>query len=241
MRRHWLRGGFPRSYLAEDDTQSVEWRQDFIRTFLERDLVQMGVSIQTRRLERFWQMCAHLHGQLLNSSKLGESLGLSHHTIRSYVDLLDHAFILRVLAPLEANLKKRLVKSPRVYIRDTGLLHALLGIDSQNELLGHPVYGASWEGYVIENILSLLPHWKPSFYRTASGTEIDLILEKAGQRIAVECKVSTSPHVGKGFWNALADLGITRAWIISPVNEAYPYERGVTIGPPDAFIDRMIV
>jgi uncharacterized protein len=240
MRRHWLRGGFPRSYLAEDEAESFEWRQDFIRTFLERDLSQMGVNIQARRMKRFWQMCAHLHGQLLNSSKLGESLGLSHHTIRSYVDLLDHAFILKVLMPLEANLKKRLVKSPRVFIRDAGLLHALLGIESQNELLGHPVYGASWEGYVIENIVSMLPDWNAAFYRTASGTELDLILEKAGRRIAVECKVSTSPQVGRGFWNAIADLDVSEAWIISPVKEPYPFERGVTVAPPDVFIDRFM-
>ena len=240
LRRHWLRGGFPRSYLAESDAESHLWRHDFIRTFLERDLNQMGIRIEARRLERFWRMCAHLHGQLLNGSKLGESLGISHHTVRSYVDLLDHAYILRVLMPLEANLKKRLVKSPKVYIRDSGLLHALLGIETQNDLLGHPVYGPSWEGYVIENILSMLPEWKASFYRTATGVELDLILEKAGRRIAVECKAATAPQVGKGFWTAIGDLNVSEAWIISPIKDAYPFEQGVTVAPPEVFIERLI-
>ena len=159
LRKLWLRGGFPRSYLASDEKESFEWRLNFIRTFLERDIPQLGFRIPAKTLERFWKMCAHLHGQLLNSSKLGESLGVSHHTVRSYSDLLEQTFVLRVLRPYESNLKKRLIKSPKIFIRDTGLLHALLDIESHNELLGHPVYGASWEGFVMENILSLLPNW----------------------------------------------------------------------------------
>lgn len=239
LRKVWLRGGFPRSYLASDERESFEWRLDFIRTFLERDIPQIGFRIPAKTLERFWKMCAHLHGQILNSSKLGESLGLSHHTVRSYVDLFDQTFVLRVLRPYEPNLKKRLVKSPKIYIRDTGLLHALLGIEDHNDLLGHPVYGASWEGFVIENILSLLPDWTASFYRTSSGSEIDLILEKGKRRIAVECKVSTSPSLNRGFWNAMDDLNFEEAWIIAPVKDSYPAERGVMVAPLQKFIDHL--
>jgi predicted AAA+ superfamily ATPase len=239
LRKVWLRGGFPRSYLTSDEKESFEWRLDFIRTFLERDIPQIGFRIPAKTLERFWKMCAHLHGQILNSSKLGESLGLSHHTVRSYVDLFDQTFVLRVLWPYEANLKKRLVKSPKIYIRDTGLLHALLSIEDHNDLLGHPVYGASWEGFVIENILSLLPDWTASFYRTSSGSEVDLILAKGKRRIAVECKVSTSPSLNRGFWNAMDNLKFEEAWIIAPVKDAYPAERGVMIAPLQKFIDHL--
>ena len=239
LRKVWLRGGFPRSYLASDEKGSFEWRVDFIRTFLERDIPQIGFRIPAKTLERFWKMCAHLHGQILNSSKLGESLGLSHHTVRSYVDLFDQTFVLRVLRPYEPNLKKRLVKSPKIYVRDTGLLHALLGIEDHNDLLGHPVYGASWEGFVIENILSLLPNWTASFYRTSSGSEIDLILEKGTRRIAVECKVSTSPGLNRGFWNAMNDLKFQEAWIIAPVKDTYPAEKGVMVAPLQKFIDHL--
>jgi predicted AAA+ superfamily ATPase len=156
LRGFWLRGGFPRSYLAANEQQSFEWRLDFIRTFLERDIPQLGFRTPAKTMERFWSMCAHLHGQLLNSSNLGESMGVSHHTIRSYVDMLEQAFVLRVLRPYEPNLKKRIVKAPKIYIRDSGLLHALLGIESHNDLLGHPVYAASWEGFVIEHLPYLL-------------------------------------------------------------------------------------
>ena len=237
LRKLWLRGGFPRSYLASNEKESFEWRLDFIRTFLERDIPQIGFRIPAKTLERFWKMCAHLHGQILNSSKLGESLGLSHHAVRSYVDLFDQTFILRILRPYESNLKKRLIKSPKIYLRDTGLLHALLGIEDHNDLLGHPVYGASWEGFVMENILSLLPDWAASFYRSSSGSEIDLILEKGKKRIAVECKVSTSPSPNRGFWNALKDLRIKEAWIIAPVKDTYPLENGVRVAPLQTFID----
>jgi predicted AAA+ superfamily ATPase len=237
LRKLWLRGGFPRSYLASNEKDSFEWRLDFIRTFLERDIPQIGFRIPAKTLERFWKMCAHLHGQILNSSKLGESLGLSHHTVRSYVDLFDQTFVLRILRPYEPNLKKRLIKSPKIYLRDTGLLHALLGIEDHNDLLGHPVYGASWEGFVMENILSLLPDWTASFYRSSSGSEIDLILEKGKKRIVVECKVSTSPSLNRGFWNAINDLKIKEAWIIAPVKDSYPLENGVKVAPLQEFID----
>jgi predicted AAA+ superfamily ATPase len=240
LRGFWLRGGFPRSYLAANEQQSFEWRLDFIRTFLERDIPQLGFRTPAKTMERFWSMCAHLHGQLLNSSNLGESMGVSHHTIRSYVDMLEQAFVLRVLRPYEPNLKKRIVKAPKIYIRDSGLLHALLGIESHNDLLGHPVYAASWEGFVIEHILPLVPAWQASFYRTSSGVEIDLILEKGPHRIAVECKAATAPQVQQGFWNAVDDLGLHDVWIIAPVKEVYTIEQRVRIAPLHHLIDHLI-
>ena len=231
VRSLWLRGGFPRSYLARSENDSFEWRQDFIQTFLERDIPQLGINIPARRLQRFWQMCAHIHGQLLNRSSLGESLGVSHHTVNSYVALLEQTYLLRVLEPYYANVKKRLIKAPKIYLRDSGLLHALLDITNQNDLLGSPAYGASWEGFVIENTLAGLTQWRPYFYRSASGAEIDLILEKGQRRIAIEIKASTSPEVKRSFWNALEDLRIDTAMIVAPVDEPYPYKDGVQVIP----------
>jgi len=240
LRKLWLRGGFPRSYLASNEKESIEWRLDFIRTFLERDIPQLGFRTPAKTLERFWRICAHLHGQLLNSSKLGESMGVSHHTVRSYVDMLEQSFVLRVLRPYESNLRKRLIKSPKIYIRDSGILHALLSIENHNDLLGHPVYGASWEGLVIENILSLLPNWKASFYRTSYGSEIDLILEKGNKRVAIECKGSTSPNLTRGFWNAVSELKFKEVWVIAPVKEAYPIEKGIMVAPPHPLIEHLM-
>jgi len=227
----WLRGGFPDSYLAKNDAISFDWRESFVRTFIERDVPQMGFSIASRHIERFWTMCAHTHGQVFNSSKLGDSLGVSYHTIRSYLDILDQMFILRTLRPFESNTKKRLIKSPKVFIRDSGILHALLGIESNNDLLGHPVYGSSWEGFVIETILALFPRWKASFYRTRSGSEVDLILERGTKKVAIECKASTSPQVSAGFYNALEDLGLKKAYIVSPVTDSYPINETVDVIP----------
>ena len=224
----WLRGGFPRSFLA-DNPVSYTWRQDFIRTFLERDIPQLGFSIPAKSMERLWQMCAHYHGQTLNSSKIGGALGVSHHTVRSYIDILAETFLLRILPPYQANVKKRLIKSPKIYVRDTGLLHALLDIEDHNDLLGNPVYGASWEGFVLESIISKTPQWRHSFYRTASGVELDLILEKGQRTIGVECKVGAAPRPTRGFWQAVADLQLTETYIVAPVEESYPIEQGIQI------------
>ncbi|MBW1808201.1 MAG: ATP-binding protein [Deltaproteobacteria bacterium] len=237
LERLWLRGGFPRSYLASDEQESLEWRKDFIRTFLERDIPQLGFTIPARRLERFWRMCAHVHGQLLNRSSLGESLGVSHHTINSYLAIFEQTYLLRVLEPHHSNMKKRLVKSPKIYLRDTGILHALLNIEDNNDLLGHPAYGSSWEGFAVENIISAYSDWKSSFYRSATGAEIDLILEKGRTRIAVEVKASTSPEVKRSFFNALDDLNVDDAWIVAPVRESYPYKRGVNVRPLGEIVD----
>jgi predicted AAA+ superfamily ATPase len=240
LRKLWLRGGFPRSYLASGEQESYEWRLDFIRTFLERDIPTLGFTVPAGNIERFWRMCAHVHGQVLNRSKLGESLGVSHHTIQSYLDILKETFIVRVLAPFESNLKKRLVKSPKIYIRDSGLLHALLQIADQDDLLGHPGYGSSWEGFALENILASAGYWRHFFYRTSSGSEIDLVLEKGKCRIAVEFKVSTSPSVSRGFWQGFDDLEAAEGWIIAPVDEPYPLKSNVTVAPPETLTERLL-
>lgn len=231
----WLRGGFPRSYLAEDTEASFEWRLDFIRTFLERDIPAVAQGVTIKNVERLWQMCAHWSGQLLNSSKLASSLGVSSHTVSHYLDLLSQTFMLRLLPPWHSNLKKRLIKSPKLYLRDTGILHALLEIDTQNSLIGHPEYGASWESFALENILSQLPRgWRASFYRTSSGNEIDLILEKGVTRIAVEFKATTAPDVGKGFYLALEDVKPSQTWLICPCKDTYIYDskRDIHVGNP---------
>lgn len=233
----WNRGGFPDSYLARNDKSSLIWRENFIRTFLERDIPQLGFNIPSQTLHRLWSMLAHLHGQLLNSSKLGEMLGVSHTTIRSYIDLLSQTFMIRRLLPYEANLKKRLVKSPKIYIRDSGILHSLLEIEDTESLFGHPVFGNSWEGFALENILVNLKNWSHFFYRTSSGVEIDLILQRGLKRIAVEFKASKSPSLSKGFYIALKDLNIDEAYIIAPVDESYKIKENVTILPLSQFLN----
>jgi predicted AAA+ superfamily ATPase len=231
IRRLWLRGGFPRSYLAANDDISFEWRQDFIRTFLERDIGMLGFRMPPTRLGRFWKMCAHIHGSLLNASKLADSLGVSSHTVRSYVDLMEHTFMVRVLLPDAPNLKKRLVKSPKIYIRDSGILHALLDIRTHDDLLSHPVLGASFEGFAMENILACAKDYEPSFYRTSAGAEIDLILRRGRRTLAFELKSSTVPRVSKGFWNALDDISPDEAYVVAPVKESYPMKGGVMVSP----------
>ena len=231
IRQLWLRGGFPRSYLAEDLDISFEWRQDFILTFLERDIGMLGFRMPPTRLGRFWKMCAHIHGSLLNASKLADSLGVSSHTVRSYIDLLEHTFMLRVLLPDAPNLKKRLVKSPKIYIRDSGILHALLAIRTHDDLLSHPILGASFEGFAMENILAFAKNYEPSFYRTSAGAEIDLILRRGRRTLAFELKSSSVPRVSKGFWNALEDISPDEAYVVAPVKESYPLKGDVMVSP----------
>lgn len=232
--RLWLRGGFPRSYLAADDAASIAWRIDFIETFLARDLPQLGITIPAETLRRFWRMCAHLHGQLFNASQLGAALGgVAHTTVGRYLDLLVDALMLRRLPPFLANVGKRLVKSPRVYLRDSGILHALLGIRTLDDLHGHPVSGLSWEGFILEQILAAMPPLATAgFYRTAAGAELDLVVEHAGRRTGFEIKLSTAPTLTRGFWNACEDLGLDRAYVVAPVLEAYPLAENVEVIPP---------
>lgn len=227
--QHWLRGGYPRSFLADNDESSLQWREDYIQTYLERDIPQLGFNIPANTLGRFWRMLAHSHGQTLNSSKLADSMGVSAHTIRKYIDLLEQTFITRNLQPYFTNTKKRLIKSPKVYIRDTGLLHALLNVENMEDLFSHPVYGASYEGYVIENLLSNLKRWRGSFYRTSNGAEIDLILEKGNKTIAIEIKASANPKVSKGFWTSIEEVKADFSYVVAPVNEEYPLEKNVSV------------
>jgi predicted AAA+ superfamily ATPase len=220
----WCRGGFPDSYLARSDPQSVRWRDAFVRSYLERDIPQLGIRVSSATLRRFWLMLAHYHGQLWNASTLAGSLGITAPSVRHYLDILEGTFMVRVLPPYSANLGKRLVKSPKVYLRDSGLLHALLNLPTHDALLGHPVLGASWEGWVIEQILAQAPLGsRPSFFRTASGNEIDLLLElPGGQLRAIEIKYSATPKLGKGFAEALDALKLDSGFVIAPVNEPYP-------------------
>jgi len=227
----WLRGGFPDSLLSRTGKASRRWRDNFIRTFLERDIPQLGFRIPAPTLRRVWQMSAHTQGQLLNSSQFGSALGVSHTTFRSYIDLLAETYMLRILPPYAANLKKRLIKSPKVYLRDTGILHSLLAIDTFDDLLGHPNFGASWETLAMETIIAAFPDWEPFFYRTAAGTELDLILVRGNRKMAFEFKASATPHVTKGFWNGLKDLNIEWAWIIAPIDDGYPLRDNVKVCP----------
>jgi predicted AAA+ superfamily ATPase len=229
----WLRGGFPLSYLAPDEDASYAWRQDFIRTFLQRDLPGMGVRVPAETLRRFWQMLAHLQGQLFNASQLGMSLGgASHPTATRYLDVLVDTMMVRRLQPHLANVGKRLVKSPKVYLRDSGVLHALLGLATVQHLQGHPIAGASWEGFVVEQVAAALPaDAQLGFYRTAAGTELDLVIERGARKVGVEIKFSSAPKPTKGFWQALQDLQIDRAYVIAPVSRRYPLAERVEVVP----------
>lgn len=224
----WLRGGFPLSYLAPDDEESWRWRSDFIATYVERDIPQLGVNVASSRMRRFWTMLSHLHGQQVNFSSLGKSLEVSHTTIRNYLDVLTDLYMVRQLPAWSGNVKKRLVKSPKVYLRDSGLLHRLLSIATFEDLQGHPVLGASWEGLVIEHILRKLPdQWQASYYRTAGQTEVDLVLEKGVQeRWVIEIKRSVAPKVSAGFHRAAADLQATRKLVVYAGQDRFPLPQG---------------
>ncbi|MFM2045847.1 MAG: hypothetical protein RLY86_4423 [Pseudomonadota bacterium] len=227
--RLWVRGGFPDSLLAADDAASLQWRRDFIRTYLERDVPQLGSRIPAETLRRFWTMLAHHQGQLLNASELGRSLGVDHKTIASYLDLLVDLLLVRRLAPWHANTGKRLVKSPKVYVRDSGLVHALLGLGDIEAVLGHPVAGASWEGMVVETLAGLLPAGGEAyFYRTSAGAEIDLLLRFPDGRLwAVEVKRSSAPKLSRGFHLACADLGPERRIVVHGAAGTFPMGGGV--------------
>ena len=227
----WLRGGFPMSLMAPTDALSFIWRQDFVQTFLQRDLPQLGVTIPAATLHRFWRMLTHLHGQLFNASMLGVSLGgMAHTTVARHLDLLVDAMMVRRLEPHLVNIGKRLVKSPKVYVRDSGLVHALLDIATLSNLQGHPIVGASWEGFVIEQIIAHAPIGASfGFYRTAAGTELDLVLSVGQRRVGFEIKYSSAPTVGKGFWKALDDLQLDRAYVVAPVERRYPLARKVDV------------
>lgn len=228
----WLRGGYPDSFLAGTDAQSMQWRQAFVATYLERDIPQLGIRIPAAQLGRFWTMLVHLNGQLWNASQISASMGLSPVTVRHYLDVLEDTFIVRQLRPWFANAGKRLIKAPKIYVRDTGLLHCLLQLGTVDLLQGHPGVGSSWEGFVIEQILATLPdNYRPFFYRTNAGAEIDLILSDGKNPIAVEIKYSATPRVTRGFWLAYEDLHCRKGYVVYPGCDRYPIGRGVEALP----------
>lgn len=232
----WVRGGYPDSFLASNDKESFALRRDFIRTYLERDVPMFGPRLPAETLERLWTMLAHSQGTLLNASQLAGSLSISAQTVTRYIDLLVDLLLVRRLQPYHANLNKRLVKSPKIYVRDSGLLHALLGIKDYNALCGHPIAGTSWEGFVIENLLvSAPPLTQTSFYRTAAGAEIDLLLElPEGERWAVEVKMGSVPKCERGFHHAREDVQPTQSFVVYSGNDRYPVAPGIeAIGVKD--------
>ena len=231
LNRLWLRGGFPESLLAKDEENSLRWRKDFIRTYLERDIPLFGPRVPTETLERLWIMLAHSQGTNLNASKLANSLQVSNVSITRYVDLLIDLLLVRKLRPYIRNIKKRLVKSPKIYVRDSGITHALLNIKNFNDLLGHPVVGSSWEGFVVENIMSVLPLGAAAFYyRTAGGAEIDLVIEPASypkKPWAIEIKRSPSANVSRGFHEACDDINPSRQFLVHAEADTFPMKSGV--------------
>lgn len=226
----WTRGGFPDSFLADTDRNSLLWRRDFITTYLQRDIPDLGPAIASETLRRFWTMLAHLSGGLLNRSTLARSLDVNATTISRYLDLMVDLLLVRQLKPWHGNLGKRLVKSPKVYLRDTGVLHALLAIDSREQLLGHPKLGDSFEGFVMEQLLSVTSSdTTTSFYRTSAGAEIDLVLEFGLERWAIEIKHSSAPSPSRGFHEGCKDIKATRRLVVYPGNESYTIRNGVEV------------
>jgi predicted AAA+ superfamily ATPase len=216
INRLWMRGGFPRSFLARTEAASTAWREDFIRTFLERDLAQLGVRVPSGTMRRFWTMTAHYTGGVWNSSEIGRSLGEAHTTVKRHLGALSGALVVRVLEPWFENVGKRLVKSPKVYIRDSGLLHTLLGIGDRRQLDGHPVVGGSWEGFIIEQLLSAVPKAKPYYWRTQAGAELDLLMLLKGRRIGIEIKRADAPRMTPSMASALEDLELHRLLVVYP-------------------------
>ena len=238
--RLWLRGGFPDSYAARSDAASMRWRRDFIRTYLTRDIPQFGPRIAEETLRRFWTMLAHQQGGLLNAAALARSLGVDGKTVASYLDLLVDLLLVRRLRPWHANAGKRLVKSPKVYVRDSGIAHALLDIGTTDDLLAHPIAGGSWEGFVIENILALAPEGTNAhFYRTGAGAEIDLVLEFGSHRWAIEIKRSGAPKLTRGFHVACEDIEPTERFVVYPGREAFPMGEGIEAVPLGDLLERL--
>lgn len=226
----WLRGGYPNSYLAAHTDASWDWRTALIRHILNTDMPALGINVEPQLMHRFWRMVAHLHGQLFNASAIAASLGISATTAGRYLDHLCDTLMVRRLEPYFVNLGKRLVKSPKVYVRDSGLLHNLLGLKEVNDLLGYPGTGASWEGFVVEQIANHLPAGATmSFYRTAAGAELDVVVELGTRKLGFEVKFSSAPKVTKGFWQACADVGVDAAYIVAPVPTGWPLQDKVEV------------
>lgn len=227
----WLRGGFPRSYLADSDDDSSAWREGFIQTFLERDIPQLGITIPSAAMRRFWTMLAHYHGQIWNATELARAMGSTDKTARSYLDILTGTFMVYQLQPWHENIGKRQVKSPKIYLRDSGLLHALLSIDNMHSLWGHPRVGASWEGFALSQFMQIVSPTQVFFWSTYSGAEIDLMFLHKGQRYGLEFKFSEAPKVTKSMRIGLRDLGLRHLSIIYPGEHSYPVDEGISVLP----------
>jgi hypothetical protein len=243
LRGLWWRGGFPRSFLCRGDEASRQWRQDFIQTFLERDLRRFGVEVPPAALRRLWLMVAHVHGQILNASELGRSLGEAHTTVRRHLDALCGAYVLRLLPPWFENLGKRQVKSPKLYVRDSGLLHSLLGIDSFAALEGHPKLGASWEGFALEELLHATGDHEAYFWNTQGGAELDLLVFAGGRRYGFEFKYADAPGLTRSLHVARADLRLERAFVVHPGPDSFPladWAEAIGIGALRARLDGLL-
>ncbi len=231
----WVRGGFPLSWLAADDAASLRWREAFVATYLERDIPALGPRIPATTLRRLWTMLAHTQGGLLNQSQLAASLAVSGQTVARYIDLLCDLMLVRRLPAWHGNVGKRLVRAPKVYVRDSGIVHALLGLGTLQDVLAHPVAGGSWEGFVVEQLIAAAPQAEASFYRTSHGAEADLVLGwRGGESWVVEIKRSSAPTVSRGFHQAAADVGATRKLLVAPVDQAYPLRDGIEVMSPRA-------
>lgn len=229
--RLWQRGGFPRSYLAADEGGSFLWRDEFVRTFLERDIPQFGITIPSETLRRFWMMIAHYHAQTWNGAEFSRSLGASVPTARRYLDILAGAYVVRILPPWFENLKKRQIKSPKIYVRDSGLLHSLLAVQDREALLGHPKLGASWEGFAIEQVLSGLNTRDVWYWGTQGGAELDLLVTLNGRRHGIEFKHADAPSTSKSMWSALHDLELEHLWVVYPGTDRYRLDEKITVLP----------
>ncbi len=227
----WGRGGFPRSYLPEEESESYRWRRDFIRTFVEKDFSSLGLGTTPSSLGRLWQMVAHYHGQSLNASEMGRSLGESYKTVQRHLEMLEGAFMIRLLRPWFENLGKRLVRSPKLYVRDSGLLHALIGIERYDALLGHPKLGSSWEGFALEQVLIRFPGANAWYWATQGGAELDLMLMRGGKRWGFEFKCTDAPTTSKSMHIAIESLGLEHLWVIYPGEREYPLTEHITVLP----------
>jgi uncharacterized protein len=241
----WHRGGFPLAYLANTERASMIWRKNFIRTYIEKDLALLGLSAEPKTIERFWRMLSSVHGNLWNSEGIGRSIGLTHPTINRYLDLMEGAFLVRRLKPYFVNIPKRLVKSPKIYLRDSGILHAFKDIMLEADLLDDPQVGASWEGFVIEQIIvamhGVLVDGQAYFYRTQQGAECDLLIEHNGKvKAAIEIKLSSAPHIGKGFRIAMADTNAQHGYVIAKSNETYKVEENITVTSLSNFLQNLL-
>lgn len=227
----WLRGGFPLSFLAKNNKSSFNWRRDFITTFLERDIPNLGIDIPARSLRRFWGMLAHYHGQIFNASEIGQSLGIADTTARRYLDILSGTFVVRQLQPYFYNTKKRIIKRPKIYFRDTGILHTLLSIEEQSNLLLHPKLGASWEGFATEQVISHLnlKEEEVFFWGVHTGAEIDLVFEKKGKLWGIEVKYNEAPALTKSIVSAMNELSLSHVWVIYPGSENYRLDKKVSV------------